>query len=216
MQALDMGSELLLTYGYIAILLFVAIESMGIPVPGETMLLTAAIYAGVTHELSIVLIVVTAATGAILGDNLGYLAGRVGGYRLLHRWGHLLRLNTRRLTLGEYLFQRHGGPVVFCGRFIALLRIWAAFLAGAHRMPWRPFLLWNAAGGVIWAAVVGVGGYALGHTMQQIQGPIGIATAALALIAIGAGIVYLHRNEQRLADRAERAMRERTQVATSA
>src|SRR5215472_12892447 len=101
--------HLLTTYGYLAVLVFVAIESTGIPFPGETMLIAASIYAGTTHHLSIVLVIAAAAAGAILGDNLGFWVGREGGYRLLRRFGHLIRLDERKLKLGQYLFHRHGG-----------------------------------------------------------------------------------------------------------
>ena len=110
------------------------------------MLLVAAIYAGMTHRLSLPPVIMAAATGAIVGDNLGYRAGREGGYRLLRRYGHYLRLDERKLKLGQYLFRKHGGKVVFSGRFIAVLRAWAAFLAGTNRMPCAPFLLYNALG----------------------------------------------------------------------
>ena len=136
--------HLLATYGYWAVLVFVAIESTGIPFPGETMLLVAAIYAGTTHQLSLPLVIAAAATGAILGDNLGFWIGREGGYRLLRRYGRSIRLEERRLKLGQYLFMRHGGKVVFFGRFVAVLRAWAAFLAGTNRMRWPRFLFFNA------------------------------------------------------------------------
>jgi len=130
-------THLLNTYGYWAVLLFVAIESTGIPFPGETMLLVAAVYAGTTHHLAIPFVITAAAVGAILGDNLGFWVGREGGYRLLRRYGHVIRLDERKLKLGQYLFQKHGGKVVFFGRFVAVLRAWAAFLAGTNRMPCR-------------------------------------------------------------------------------
>lgn len=197
---------LLVTYGYWAVLVFVAVESMGIPFPGETMLLAAAIYAGTTHRLEILLVIVAAAAGAILGDNVGYLAGREGGYRLLRRYGRYIRLDERKLKLGQYLFQQHGGKVVFFGRFVAVLRIWAAFLAGTYRLSWRRFLVYNAAGGGVWATVFGLGGYLLGDNVHRLGGPLGVAGAAGALIAVGAGLVFLRRNEHRLAEDAERAL----------
>lgn len=206
MQVLDIASNLLVTYGYWAVLLLVAVESVGIPVPGETMLLSAAIYAGLTHQLNIALVIMAAAIGAIMGDNVGYLIGREGGYRLLRRYGHYVRLNERRLRLGDYLFLRHGGKVVFFGRFVAVLRMWAAFLAGTHRMPWRPFLTYNAAGALVWATLMGLGGYLLGHNVERVQGPMGAVLAVLAVLVIVAGLVYLRRNEHRLADEAERAL----------
>ncbi len=134
----------LASYGDFAFLLFVAIESIGIPFPGETMLLVAAIFAGTTHRLSIPLVIVAAESFAILGDNLGFWVGREGGFRLQRRYGRYIRLDERKLKLGLYLFRRHGGKVVFFGRFIAVLRAWTAFLAGTNRMRWPAFLLFNA------------------------------------------------------------------------
>ncbi len=197
---------LLVTYGYWAVLVFVAVESMGLPFPGETMLLAAAIYAGTTHRLEILLVIVAAAAGAILGDNVGYLAGREGGYRLLRRYGRYIRLDERKLKLGQYLFQQHGGKVVFFGRFVAVLRIWAAFLAGTYRLSWRRFLVYNATGGVVWATVFGLGGFLLGDNVHRLGGPLGVAGAVVAVIAAGAGLVFLRRNAHRLAEEAERAL----------
>ena len=199
-------THLLATYGYWAVLIFVAVESVGIPFPGETMLLAAAIYAGTTHHLQLPLVIAAAAVGAILGDNVGYLAGREGGYRLLRRYGHLVRLDERKLKLGQYLFMKHGGKVVFFGRFVAVLRIWAAFLAGTYRLPWRRFLAYNAAGGVVWAAVFGLGGYALGDNVHRVSGPVGIGGAILGTALLLAGVMVLRRNEKRLTEEAERAL----------
>ncbi len=196
----------LMTYGYWAVLLFVAIESTGIPFPGETMLLFAAIYAGTTHRLSIPLVIAAAASGAILGDNLGYWVGREGGFRLLRRYGSYIRLNERKLKLGLYLFRKHGGKVVFFGRFVAVLRAWAAFLAGTNRMPWPSFLLFNALGGITWATVYGLGGYFLGESIHQLAGPVGTITIVLATFIIIASLVFVWRNEQQLEEKAEKAL----------
>src|SRR5947207_6834523 len=198
--------HLLATYGYWAVFVFIAIESMGIPFPGETMLLVAAIFAGTTHRLSILLVIVAAASGAILGDNLGFIIGRVGGYRLLRRYGHYIRLDERKLKLGQYLFMKHGGKVVFFGRFVAVLRAWAAFLAGTNRMPWPRFLLFNALGGIVWATVYGLGGYFLGHNVHRLTGPVGTVALVLAVLVIIAFLVFLRRNEHRLEEEAERAL----------
>ena len=131
--------QLIATYGYWAVGVIVALESMGIPLPGETVLVLAALYAGGHHDLNIWGIIASAAIGAILGDNVGYLLGRELGYRLLRRYGRYVGLTDTRIKLGQYLFLRHGGKVVFFGRFIAVLRVLAAFLAGANRMDWRLF-----------------------------------------------------------------------------
>lgn len=199
-------THLLATYGYGVVLLFVAIESIGIPFPGETMLLTAAIYAGTTHRLHIALVIAAAAAGAILGDNVGFWIGREGGYRLLHRYGHYLRLDERKLKLGQYLFRRHGGKVVFFGRFVAVLRTFAAFLAGTNRMPWGRFLLFNAAGGSVWATLYGLGGYVLGKEIHRLAGSVRVAAIVVALLALLGGVVFVWRNEARLEAEAERAL----------
>jgi membrane protein DedA with SNARE-associated domain len=199
-------TQLVMTYGYWAVLVFVAIESTGIPFPGETMLLLAAIYAGKTHHLAILLVIIAAASGAILGDNLGFWVGREGGYRLLRRYGRYIRLDERKLKLGQYLFLKHGGKVVFFGRFVAVLRAWAAFLAGTNRMRWPEFLLFNALGGILWSTIFGLGGYLLGNSIDSFTGPFGIVSLVLAVIIIIAALIFIARNESRLEDEAEKAM----------
>jgi membrane protein DedA with SNARE-associated domain len=196
--------HLLVTYGYLAILLIVAIEAMGIPVPGETMLILASVYAGTTRHLEIGLVIAAAAAGAILGDNLGYLAGQYGGHRLLHRYGGYIRLDERKLRLGQYLFERHGGKVVFFGRFLPILRMWAAFLAGTHRMAWRRFLTFNAAGGIVWATSMGLAGYLFGNSLLRSGGLVSVLSAALALLVVAIVAFGVHRREHRLQERAER------------
>jgi membrane protein DedA with SNARE-associated domain len=144
-------AELLHQYGYGLVAVVIGLEAMGLPLPGESLLIAAALYAATTHELAIVLVVVAAAAGAIVGDNLGYLIGRGIGYRLLVRYGGYVLLTPERLAAGRRLFARHGGKVVIFGRFVAVLRTLAALLAGANRMPWPHFLLANAVGGIGWA-----------------------------------------------------------------
>ena len=199
-------THLLTTYGYGAVLLFVAIESIGIPFPGETMLLVAAIYAGTTHRLSLPLVIVAAAAGAIVGDNIGFWVGREGGYRLLRRYGRYLHLDERKLKLGQYLFLKHGGKVVFFGRFVAVLRAWAAFLAGVNRMRWRRFLLFNALGGVVWATLYGVGGYLLGNNVHRLTGPVRIITFVLAALVIIALLILIRRKQKQWEEAAEQAL----------
>jgi len=161
------------TYGYGAVLLVVALESMGVPAPGETVLLAAAITAGTTRVLSLPLVIGAAAGGAVLGDNLGYWIGTTGGARLLLRYGYLVRINERKLKLGLVLFQQHGGKVVFFGRFVTVLRMWAAWLAGIYHLRWTRFLWCNALGGLLWATSYGLGGYLLGTTVYRLTGPLG-------------------------------------------
>jgi membrane protein DedA with SNARE-associated domain len=198
--------RLVAIYGYLAIFLIVGIESMGIPMPGETVLIAAAIYAGHTHRLQIVGVIAAAAAGAVLGDNVGYGLGYWGGYRILRRWGRYVRVDHRRLKLGQYLFRRHGGKVVFFGRFVSVLRVYAAFLAGTNRMPWRRFLFFNAAGGIAWASLFGTGAYVLGGQVQYLSKSITIPLAVLAVLAVVAFTLYLRRHEARLQAEADRVL----------
>lgn len=191
---------------YGATALTVGIESLGIPFPGETALITAALYAGATHELDIALIVAAAATGAIIGDNIGFWLGRELGFRLLLRYGRFIGMSPQRIKLGQYLFIRHGGKVVFLGRFIAILRSLAACLAGANLMTWPRFLAFNALGGIIWASAYGFGAYTLGTAIHRLLGPFGATLAIIAVAAIVAGFIFLRRHEKRLEAEAERAL----------
>lgn len=151
------------TLGYPAVTLFVMIECTGIPFPGETMLLFASFYAAISHQLQIPVVIACAALGAILGDNFGYWVGRTGGRALALRFGRYIFLKPEHLERAEGFFKRHGDKTVFFGRFIAILRTWSAFLAGVNHMPWRTFLLYNAAGGIIWAIIYGLLGYFAGR-----------------------------------------------------
>jgi membrane protein DedA with SNARE-associated domain len=119
--------------------------------------------------------------GAIVGVNIGFGIGHWGGYRLLVRYGKYLRLDQARLKVGRYLFYRHGGKVDFFGRFVSVLRTYAAFLAGTNRMPWGRFLIFNASGGILWATLYGLGAYYLGHEIERVGKPVGIAIAAAAV-----------------------------------
>lgn len=196
-------AQLLMTYGYWVVLLAVAVESAGFPVPGETMLLTAAVYAGLSGHLSLALVIASAAAGAILGDNAGYLIGRTVGERVLQRLGRSGGRSGRTLVVGRYLFERQGGKAVFFGRFVAVLRIFAALLAGATGMPWPRFALYNATGGVLWACVMGVLGYTLG---ASVIGPLGIAGLVGASAIVLAGALALWRHGRRWEQEALQAL----------
>jgi membrane protein DedA with SNARE-associated domain len=190
----------------VAVFVFVGVESLGIPVPGETMLVTASIYAGTTGRLSIFWVIVASSAGAIVGDNIGYLIGRTGGYALLRRYGRYIRLEENRLRLGQYLFHKHGPKVVFFGRFFSVLRIFAAFLAGVNHMQWRRFLFFNAAGGIIWSTLYGVAAYLLGQQLLRLSGRVDTTLAIGGVIVIIAVIIFLRRNEARLQKEADEAM----------
>jgi membrane protein DedA with SNARE-associated domain len=189
---------LIAAHGYWILGALIGLESMGIPLPGETALISAAIYAGTTHRLNIVFVIVAAIVGAVAGDNAGFWIGRRFGHGLLVRYGHLVKLNARRIRLGQFLFDRHGGTVVFFGRFVAVLRAAAALLAGINRMRWRPFLLFNAAGGIVWATGYGLAAYALGERIERFEGPVRIGAFALAAGAVLVGLWMVRRHEARL------------------
>lgn len=198
--------SLLADYGPWAIFVLVALESAGIPMPGETVLVTAAVVAGRTQEGSIAVIIAAAAAGAIFGDNIGFWLGREFGLGLLVRHGRRFGLDEDRLRLGQYLFARFGGAIVFFGRFVAVLRAFAAVLAGANKLaPWR-FFLYNAAGGIVWATLFGLGGYFLGAEFHRIAGPFGAAGFLVALGLIFAAWRHYRKNEQALIERAKAAL----------
>jgi membrane protein DedA with SNARE-associated domain len=182
--------------GYVAVAVFVGVEASGVPMPGEAALIAAAVLAS-QGKLSIELVIAIAAVSAIVGDNIGFLLGRRYGRRLLERPGRTKVRRQVALARGEQLFDRHGAKAVFLGRWIALLRIWAAWLAGIAGMRWRSFLLWNALGGIGWALFFGLLGYWGGEATAHLVARLGVGAA----IAIGLGVagfwVWLHLRQRR-------------------
>jgi membrane protein DedA with SNARE-associated domain len=191
-------THLIVTYGYFAVAFLVAVESFGVPLPGETIVVAAALYAGHTHRLSVWAIFAVAAVAAIVGDNIGYLLGRTGGERLIRRYGRYVRLDEAKLQVVRNLFDRHGAKVVFFGRFISILRTYAAFFAGTTRMPWRRFLIFNAAGGILWATLYTFASYGLGDTFRSIETELTVAFSAAAVLTIAAVIVVLRRRNKKV------------------
>ena len=177
---------------------------MGIPLPGETILLAASIYAGQTHHISIFLVVLAAALGAIVGDNIGYVIGYFGGFKLVKRFGKYIKIDKAELKLGRYLFHKYGGRIVFFGRFVAFLRILAALLAGINHMHWRRFLIFNALGAILWASVDGAAGYFLGRKVHQLSASTGIIIFILAFLIMTAFTLYIHRHLKQLQAEAEK------------
>jgi membrane-associated protein len=170
--------------GYPVLFLLIMAESSGIPLPGETALITAAALAG-QGKLSLPVVIGVAIAAAIIGDNLGYLVARRYGRGLLQHSGPFLVHRTRVLQLSEPFFVRHGPKAVFFGRWILGLRTWTAWLAGASGMRWTPFAIWNATGGVSWATTVGLAGYFIGQSTTGVFTIAGIVGLSLALLAIG-------------------------------
>ena len=207
--SVDTLHHLLSTWGYLAVFAFVAIESTGIPFPGETMLVTAAAYAGAGH-LQIPFVIGAAAMGAIMGDNAGYLVGRTGGREMVLRYGRYVHIDEAKLGVAERFFATHGDKTVFLGRFVAVLRAWAAFLAGVNRMQWGKFFAFNAAGGITWATVYGVLAFKLGQNLPLLEKIVKtIGYVGLGAAVVGAVILFvLYRRHQK----ARAAVRSRTEV----
>ena len=203
---IDLLEHLVLHYGYAAIGVIICLEAMGLPLPGESLLIASALYAATTGKLGIEWVVLSAAVGAIMGDNFGYLIGQKLGIPALEKHGPKVGLTVGRQRLGQFLFHRYGGIVVFFGRFIAFLRVFAALLAGSNRMPWGRFLLWNALGGIAWTHLYGIGAYVLGNQVHKLVGPLGLAIGIVAAVAAVAVIWFLKTNEHRLIARAEAEM----------
>jgi membrane protein DedA with SNARE-associated domain len=199
-------AHLIHAYGLVVVAGVIGLECVGLPVPGETVLILAAIFAGTMHDLNIVEVILTAAVAATVGQSLGYVIGREFGYWLLLRYGNYLRITESRIKLGQYLFLRHGRKIIVVARFVPVLRALAGILAGANRMPWRQFLLANAAGAFAWAAFFGLAAYMLGRQVERIAGPMVIIIGIIAVVVIAAAANFAGRHEAQLAAEAERAL----------
>ena len=188
-------THLVETSGYPLLFVLVMSESGGVPIPGETALIAAAVAAS-QGTLSIEAVIPLAAVAAIVGDNIGYLIGRKGGRWLLERPGPFYQQRLEVLARGEPFFERHGPKAVFFGRFVLGLRVWASWLAGATRMHWRSFALWNALGGITWASAVGIAAYELGHSAGGVVEAFGLYGLIAVVVAV-AGVLFWHRRHRR-------------------
>jgi undecaprenyl-diphosphatase len=196
------------SYGYVIVFLFVAIESLGIPLPGETVLVTDGALAALGH-LSIWWVIATAAIGGIVGDAAGYWIGRLGGLALLRRYGRVVHFDDKKLARVHTFFDRHGPKAVFLGRFIALLRTWAALLAGTAEMRYGVFTFYNVMGGIAWAALFGTLGYVFGQSLPLLERYIGQASLAAVLlvalvVSVALGWRWFNANRDDLTDRVVR------------
>ena len=184
-------------------LLFVVImlESFGIPLPGETALVFFGVLAS-QGNYDIVAVIAVAAVAAIVGDNLGYwLIGRLGGRALFRKWSWLERYAESVIPRAERIMKRHGGKTVFFGRFVAILRFTAAWLAGLGEMPWWRFLFWNAAGGIAWAAAVGLVAFYGGKAAADAIARYGAFAAAGIVVVLIVGFLVVHFGKKRLEER---------------
>jgi membrane protein DedA with SNARE-associated domain len=193
-------------YGLVVVGGVIGLESIGLPFPGESVLILAGIFAGTKHDLNIFAVVVTAASAAIVGQMVGYVIGREFGYYLLLRYGPYVRITESRIKLGEYLFLRHGGKILIIARFVPVLRSIAGILAGANRMPWRRFMLANVVGAWVWAAFFGFAAYLLGRQIERVAGPLVMIIGAATVIVLVIAAIFVGRHEAQLAAEAERAL----------
>ena len=207
-------AHLIHAYGLLVVAGFIGLESMCVPLPGETALIVGSVIAGRTHELSIIAVIVTAAGASLIGRMIGYLIGAQFGYWLILRYGSYLRITETRIKLGQYLFLRYGAPIIIIAQFIPVLRAIAGILAGANRMPWRRFVLASIVGATSWATAFGIGGYTFGKQFAHLakswwifSGPSGwVLFGIAALVVIAALAVFVSRHEAQLAAKAERAL----------
>ena len=201
-----MVKELIHQYGAWIVFALVFLELIGLPLPGEAILVSAAVFAGTTQDISIALVLLSAVLGAIFGSIIGFWIGDRFGYPLLLRYGSYIGLTETRIKIAQYLFRRQGMLVVLIARFVAVLRSVVGFIAGANRMPFAKFMIANSAGAVVWAMFYGLGAYYFGKGVEEFARPFAIALAAVGAIVVVSMIVYWRRKEQELAAAAERAI----------
>jgi membrane protein DedA with SNARE-associated domain len=207
-------AHLIHAYGLLVVAGFIGLESMCIPLPGETALIVGSVIAGRTYELNIVAIILTAVAASVVGRVIGYLFGMQFGYWLLLRYGAYLRISVSRIKLGQYLFLKHGAAIIIVAQFVPVLRAIVGILAGANRMPWRRFVLATLIGASMWASLFGVGGYYFGKQFARLakswwifSGPSGWVLFGLAAVVIIAAVTtFVGRHEAQLAAKAERAL----------
>jgi membrane protein DedA with SNARE-associated domain len=182
-------------YGYFVIFVPVMLETAGLPLPGETILLLSGVAAS-TGRIDPWIAIVVGSAAAIAGDNIGYAIGRYGGRRVVTRLAHIGKIE-KSLAWGETFFAQHGGKTVFLARWIFGLRIFGAWIAGMVHMPWRRFFLWNAAGGITWCATMIGLGYFFGHSLHVIEKVVGIGGVVAVVVAAAIGLVFWRRFERR-------------------
>ena len=199
-------TQLIESYGLIFVAVLICVESIALPVPGETVLILAAVFAGARHQLHIVAVVLTAATAAFVGQVVGYMIGRQFSYRLLVQYGGYLRITEGKIKFGENPFLRFGITIVIVARFVPVLRSIIASLAGANRMPAPPFLFANIVGALVWTSAIGYLSFLFGNLIHRAGHCIAIVVGVVALTAIVVGVNFLRRHEERLIAEAELAL----------
>jgi membrane protein DedA with SNARE-associated domain len=199
-------AQLIHVYGLLVVAGLIGLESVGLPFPGETVLIVASVIAGTKHDLNIASVILTAAGASIIGRMIGYVIGREFGYWLLLRYGGYLWVTESRIKLGQYLFLRHGGKIILIAQFLPVLRSIAGILAGANRMPWPRFMLTNIIGVFLWATLFGLAAYLLGRQIERLTGWMALVFGLGILIVIVVAAAFLRRHEAQLMAEAEQAL----------
>ena len=187
-NSLQLIEQYMLAYGYWAVFFGVMLENAGVPVPGETILLIAGYFAS-TGEFHLALVMLIAASGAVIGDNIGFAIGHHYGRNVLLRIGRFFFLTPKRFARMEKYFEDHGNKTILVARFITGLRVFAALLAGASKMPWRVFVVYNVAGAVLWSVVITMLGYLFGASLPLLVKWVGRSGTILLIAAIVIGVV---------------------------
>jgi membrane protein DedA with SNARE-associated domain len=187
--------HLIESYGYVIVVLLVLAEGVGLPLPGETALITAAAVAAQSHRLTLVGVIIAAFVGAAGGGVGGYWIGKTGGLQFLTKHGRVLGVTPQRIAKARKFFTEHGPKAVFIARFIAILRMFAGVLAGVTKMRFGIFLLWNALGALAWSILFGALGYVFGNNLPRLEHLVGrTSLIAFVLVAFAAIIVWHHRS----------------------
>ncbi len=199
-------AHLIHVYGLLVVAGLIGLECVGLPFPGETVLIVASAIAGTKHDLNIVSVILTAGAASTIGRMIGYVIGREFGYWLLLRYGRYLWITESRIKLGQYLFLRHGGKIILLAQFVPGLRSIAGILAGANRMPWQRFMIANVVGAFLWATLYGVAVYSLGREVEELSGWIVMAFTIVVLVLIVVAAAFVRRHEAQLITEAEEAL----------
>jgi membrane protein DedA with SNARE-associated domain len=199
-------AHLIHVYGLLVVAGVIGLECVGLPFPGETVLIAASVIAGTEHDLNIISVILTAGVASTIGRMIGYVIGREFGYWLLLRYGRYLWITESRIKLGQYLFLRHGGKIILLAQFVPGLRSIAGILAGANRMPWQPFMLANVIGAFLWATLYGAVVYSLGREIEKLSGWMVIAFAVVVFVLIVVAALFVRRHEAQLITEAEEAL----------
>jgi membrane protein DedA with SNARE-associated domain len=192
-------------YGYWAVFVFVAAESLGVPIPGETAVIAAGAYAGATHKLNPWVIFAVAMAAAIVGNAIGYFIGAKGGFALARRYGPKIHLDERKLKVGRYVLDRQGEKVVFFGRFVSILRTYVAFLAGTLHMQWVKFFAATVAGALVWSGLYTAVSYKAAATIKRLSGVLDIALGLAAVAVVVIVFLLVRHQVGKLGDKAEAA-----------